>query len=110
MTGKVKSDLFILCQVYVEKDDERDQKEAIGSNKVAGHVVDLQKTNVEDCGYRTESYEEQSDYRRDVSNPFQCFHSFRIYNSTLDSNLSETICLLLCHLIQDIYHSSFKPF
>ena len=110
MTKTVKSDIFIPRQVNVEKDDDSNQEEAIGSHEVAGHVVDLQKTDVEDCGYRTESYEEQSDYRRDVSNPFQCFHSFRIYNSTLDSDLSETICLLLCHLIQDIYHSSFKPF
>ena len=74
MTGKVKSDLFILCQVHVEKDDDGDQEEAVCPLEIAGHVIDLQKTNVEDCGNRTESYEEQSDRRREVSNPFQCFH------------------------------------
>lgn len=75
MTNRAKSDLFIPRQMNVEKDDDCDQEEAVGSHEVAGHVIDLQKTNVEDCGNRTESYEEQSDHRRDVSNPFQCFHS-----------------------------------
>jgi len=70
MTGKVKSDLFITCQVNVEKDDHSDQEEAVGSHEVAGHVIDLQKTNVEDCRYRTQRYKEQSDHRRGVSDPF----------------------------------------
>ena len=70
----------------VEKDDDRDQEEAVGSHEVAGHVIDLQKTNVEDCRYRSECYQEQSDHRRDVSNPFQCFHSSKIYNSSLIIN------------------------
>ncbi len=80
MTKRVESDLFIPCQVNIEKDDDRDQEEAIGSHEVAGHVIDLQQANVEDCRYRTECHEEQPDHRRDVSNPFQCFHSFRIYD------------------------------
>ena len=108
MTGKVKSDLFILCQVHVEKDDDGDQEEAVCPLEIAGHVIDLQEANVENCRYRSECNQEQPDHRRDVSNPFQCFHSFRIYNSTLDSYLSETSCFLLCNLSQDFHDSSFK--
>jgi len=81
MTERVESDFFILRQMNVEKDNDSDQEEAVGSHEVAGHVIYLQNTNVEDCGYRSECYEEQSDHRRDVSNPFQCFHSSKIYNS-----------------------------
>jgi len=109
MTEKVESDFFIPRQMDVEKDDDCNQEEAVCSLEVAGHVIDLQKTNVEDCRYRSESYEEQSDHRRDVSNPFQCFHSSKIYNSNLDMCFSNTRCLLLCHLIQNLDHSSFKP-
>lgn len=109
MTERIESDLFILCHVNVEKDDDSNQEEAVGSHEVAGHVIDLQEANMEDCRYRSECYEEQSDHRRDVSNPFQCFHSFRFYDSKFDSYLLNTSCLLLCHLCQDFYHFSFKP-
>ncbi len=93
----------------VEKDDDSDQEEAICSHEVAGHVVDLQKTNVEDCRHRSECYQEQSDHCRGVGNPFQCFHSFRIYDLKLNSYLADTSLLLLCHLSQNIHHSSLKP-
>lgn len=63
MTNRAKSDLFIPLQMNVEKDDDCDQEEAISSHEVAGHVVDLQKTNVEDCRYRSQHYEDQSDHR-----------------------------------------------
>ena len=58
MTKGVKSDLFILCQVHVEKDDDGDQEEAVCPLEIAGHVIDLQKTNVENCRYRSERYQE----------------------------------------------------
>ena len=57
MTEKVESDFFIPCQMDAEKDDDCNQEEAVCSLEVAGHVIDLQKTNVEDCRYRAESYE-----------------------------------------------------
>ena len=70
MIERVKSDLFIPLQMNVEKDDDSNQEKAICSHEVAGHVIDLQKTNVEDCRYRTQRYKEQSDHRRGVSDPF----------------------------------------
>jgi len=70
MTGKVKSDLFILGKVNIEKDDDGDQEEAVCSHEVAGHVIDLQKTNVEDCRYGSECHQEQSDHCSNVSDPF----------------------------------------
>jgi len=70
MTESVESDLFIPRQVNVEKNDDCYQEEAVCSHEVAGHIIYLQKTNVEDCRYRSECYEEQSDHCSNVSNPF----------------------------------------
>ncbi len=82
MTKTVKSDLFIRCQVNVEKNDDSNQEEAVCSHEVAGHVIDLQKTNVEDCRYRSKCHEEQPDHCSNESNPFKCFHfpDFLPYN------------------------------
>ena len=70
MTEKVESDFFIPCQMDAEKDDDCNQEEAVCSHEVAGHIIDLQKANVEDCRYRSKYYQEQPDHRRNVSNPF----------------------------------------